>query len=112
MEESSNSLNVRNIIYCVDCGAQMSNKALSCPNCGCPTSVSNIHLKKNKWVITLLLCGFLGTFGIHRFYNGHTTIGVLQLITLGGCGIWTLIDVIIIISGNFKDSNGDSIRRL
>jgi TM2 domain-containing membrane protein YozV len=48
--------------------------------------------------------------GIHRFYTGHTVIGVLQLLTLGGCGIWTLIDLIIIISGNFKDSEGNLIK--
>ena len=53
---------------------------------------------------------FLGVFGVHRFYTGHTALGVFQLLTLGGCGIWTLIDFIMIATGNFKDSDGNLIR--
>lgn len=41
--------------------------------------------------------------GIHSFYAGKTVIGVIQLITLGGCGIWALIDFIMIVCGNYKD---------
>jgi len=59
------------------------------------------------WLTTLLLCFFLGFLGVHRFYTGHTGIGVVQLLTLGGCGIWTLIDFIMIIVGNFKDAKGN-----
>jgi TM2 domain-containing membrane protein YozV len=59
---------------------------------------------------TLLLCWFLGIFGIHRFYTGHTGIGVAQLLTLGGCGIWTLVDLIVIAVGNFKDAQGNVIK--
>ena len=44
--------------------------------------------------------------GIHSFYTGKTTIGVIQLITLGGCGIWALIDFIMIICGNYRDGEG------
>jgi TM2 domain-containing membrane protein YozV len=65
---------------------------------------------ENKWLTTLLLCWFLGVFGVHRFYTGHTAIGVIQLLTAGGCGIWTLIDFIIIIVGNYKDANGNPIK--
>lgn len=54
-----------------------------------------------------LFCGFLGVFGIHRFYLGYTGIGILQLITLGGLGIWALIDLIRIITGDLKPKGGD-----
>ena len=67
--------------------------------------------QQRDWLTTLLLCLFLGVFGIHRFYTGHTAIGVIQLLTFGGCGIWALIDLILIISGSYTDSNGVQLRR-
>ena len=61
------------------------------------------------WLITLLLCIFLGNLGIHRFYAGKMGTGVLMLLTLGGCGIWTLVDLVMIIAGKFTDGNGNAI---
>lgn len=54
----------------------------------------------------LLLVIFVGALGIHRFYLGYTTIGIIQLLTLGGCGIWALIDMIRIITGDLKPADG------
>lgn len=62
-----------------------------------------------NWLVTLLLCLFVGAIGVHRFYAGKIGTGILQLITLGGCGIWTIIDLIMIITGNFKDKDGNPI---
>ena len=64
---------------------------------------------EKNWLATLLLCLFVGTLGIHRFYVGKVGTGILQLITLGGCGIWTIIDFIMILTGSFKDGNGNTI---
>jgi len=63
------------------------------------------------WLTALLLSFFVGTFGIDRFYLGYTALGVLKLITLGLCGIWTLIDLILIALNNVPDSNGLPLRR-
>jgi TM2 domain-containing membrane protein YozV len=62
------------------------------------------------FVPTILLCFFLGGFGIHRFYVGKIGTGILQLLTLGGLGIWTLVDFIMVVTGNFKDSQGLPIK--
>jgi len=61
---------------------------------------------QKDWLTTLILCIFLGVFGVHRFYTGHIAIGVIQLLTLGGCGIWWLIDLVMIATGSYTDSNG------
>lgn len=56
--------------------------------------------------VALLLAGFLGVFGAHRFYVGKTQTAVLQLITLGGLGLWWLADLIMIGAGAFRDGEG------
>ncbi len=58
------------------------------------------------WLTTVLLSFFLGVLGVDHFYTGKTMTGILKLITFGGCGIWSLIDLIMAITGNFKDGNG------
>ena len=60
---------------------------------------------KNQ-LVALLLAIFVGGLGIHRFYLGYTWQGVVQLLTLGGCGIWSLIDLIRIATGDLGPKNG------
>lgn len=57
-------------------------------------------------LIALLLVLFVGSLGIHRFYLGYTWQGIVQLLTLGVFGIWTLIDLIRIITGGLGPKNG------
>ena len=61
---------------------------------------------EKSFVATLVLCLLLGGLGVHRFYVGKIGTGIVMLLTLGGLGIWTLIDIIVIAVQKFKDSQG------
>ena len=63
-------------------------------------------------LVALLLALFVGVLGIHRFYLGYTGIGIIQLLTFGGLGIWALIDLILIITGDLKPKTGDYAKTL
>lgn len=58
------------------------------------------------YMTALLLSFFLGGLGIDRFYLGYTGLGVAKLFTLGGCGIWSLIDFINIAVRKMPDADG------
>lgn len=58
-------------------------------------------------LIAAVLAFLVGALGIHRFYLGYTGIGIAQLLTLGGCGIWALIDLIRILMGDLKPKDGE-----
>lgn len=105
-------------MYCSNCGAEVHENAVVCVKCGCaihkPGPFGDKTFDPNKsekdWLICLLLCLFTGYLGIHRFYVGKTGSGIAQLLTCGGCGIWTFIDLIMIILGKFTDENGKVIK--
>lgn len=59
-----------------------------------------------SYVTALLLSFFLGALGVDRFYLGYTGAGIGKLLTLGGCGIWALIDFINIAIKNMPDADG------
>lgn len=97
--------------YCFSCGAAIDSRAEICPKCGVPQpDVPRNKSVNTKWLATLLLCWILGVFGVHRFYLGRVGTGILMLITIGGLGIWYLIDLILVITGNFRDENGQQIK--
>lgn len=77
-------------------GKKISQKATSAPYAG-----------GKSQVIALILVLLVGGLGIHRFYLGYTWQGIVQLLTLGGCGIWSLIDLIRIIVGTLKPKDGE-----
>jgi membrane protease subunit (stomatin/prohibitin family) len=88
--------------FCPNCGTALDPLAAVCVKCG-----SGVPHK--DFLTTLLLCIFLGVFGVHRFYTGNVGIGVAQLLTLGGCGIWVLVDIILIAAGSYRDGNGNPL---
>ena len=64
---------------------------------------------EKDWVVTLILSILVGGLGIDRFYSGSILLGVLKLFTLGGLGLWWLIDLIMLVTGSYKDGNGNPI---
>jgi TM2 domain-containing membrane protein YozV len=98
--------------YCHACGAIIKKEAEICPKCG----VRQAQAKKSgdvsqNWLTCLLLAIFLGEFGGHRFYTGKIGTAILMILTLGGCGIWWIIDIVMIISGKFTDADGNPIKK-
>jgi TM2 domain-containing membrane protein YozV/RNA polymerase subunit RPABC4/transcription elongation factor Spt4 len=112
---------------CVKCGAARNNGDNFCHNCGQATSAGaqvcvNCGVKlaggdeqKSKLAAGLLGI-FLGGLGIHRFYLGYTTMGIIQivvsLITCGAGSIWGFIEGILILCGSTitKDAKGNPLK--
>jgi uncharacterized RDD family membrane protein YckC len=65
-------------------------------------------MQRKSKTTTFLLCYFLGTLGVHRFYLNRVVTGLLMLITGGGLGIWWLIDCFLVVSDRLADSKGQA----
>ena len=66
-------------------------------------------LEQKSWMATLLFSLLLGGVGADRFYLGYTGLGVIKLLTLGGFGVWALVDNILILTNSIKDVNGQPL---
>ena len=66
-------------------------------------------MSEKKILPVFLLFFFLAWLGVHRFYVGKIGTAILFVLTLGGLGIWWIIDLILIVTGNFKDKQGQKI---
>lgn len=107
-------------MYCPYCGSLIQDDSIFCKNCGRPVrrqeqpfsvmpdqTTGNIHTQAKKdWIVALLLSYFLGFLGVDRFYLGYTGLGILKLLTCGGCGIWVFIDFLLIGFNKIGDSSG------
>jgi len=98
-----------NQAYCSSCGAVISNRAAACPKCGAPTGSRPEGVSPKSRLVAFLLCFFFGFLGIHRFYVGKIGTGILELVTIGGLGIWQIVDTILIILGEFTDKQGRKV---
>ena len=72
--------------------------------------MSTERVSEKNFVSTLILCVLLGGLGVHRVYVGKVGTGIFMLLTLGGLGIWALVDLIRIAIQKFEDGDGAVIK--
>lgn len=59
-----------------------------------------------SWITALILSVLVGSLGVDGFYLGYTGLGILKLLTLGGCGIWAIVDIILVATRKLNDAKG------
>lgn len=74
-------------------------------------AAGSVGFPPRQWITTLILAILLGAFGVHRFYTGRWKTAIGMLVTVGGCGIWYLIDIVLIATNAYKDSEGRDLVR-
>lgn len=74
------------------------------------TETTAAETSTKKRLIALLLCMFFGWTGIHRFYVDKIWTGVALMFTFGGFGLWIPVDILLILLGFFKDSEGKPLK--
>lgn len=103
-------------IFCSSCGAIIKKEAEICPKCGVRQKVAVVttdpaDVSKRSRLVASLLCFFFGIIGVHRFYCGKITSGIMQILfSWATLFIWNLVDLIMILSGSFKDKEGKLVK--
>jgi hypothetical protein len=100
--------------FCPKCGHELLAVGDYCSQCGLPIPpderlYDEPDASARSRLVALLLCIFLGYFGVHRFYVGKIATGVIWLATGGLFGIGYIVDIIMIAFGNFSDIDGNRL---
>ena len=121
------------VTTCSSCGGRILAAADVCPKCGVrqsgfsplgsapltytpppvpsqSASFLDSDISERRIIPTLLFCVLLGVFGAHRFYVGRPLSAVVQLLTIGGLGIWVMVDIILLLTESFRDADGRRLR--
>jgi hypothetical protein len=93
--------------YCQSCGQEAMPGAEICVKCGVKLARSS----DKDWVVALIFSILLGYLGVDRLYLGYVGLGILKMATIGGCGVWWLIDVILIALNKLPDAQGRTLRQ-
>ena len=94
-------------MFCINCGKEIEDKSKEyCSSC---------YNKFNKevgdnWLYAIILNWLVGCTGAHRFYTGYIGIGIAQFLTLGGLGIWSLVDMVSIGLNKYKNAKGEELQ--
>ena len=104
--------------FCPKCGMQVEETQTFCPGCGAQlngaansVSTGPVNPEAKSKMAAGLLGLFLGAWGVHNFYLGNTSRGVIQIVvtilTCGFGGLWGFIEGIMILAGSINtDANG------
>lgn len=90
--------------FCQHCGSNTDPMAVVCVKCG--VALGQAAGEQKDWLVALLLSIFVGWVAIDRFYLGYIGLGILKLLTGAGCGIWWLVDLILIAMNKLPDAEG------
>lgn len=103
-------------MYCHNCGKESQSNAKFCQGCGAllvnnlnfteTSSVTGSTVPRRELIVALILSIFFGQLGVDRFYLGYVGLGLLKLFTFGGCGVWWLVDIILIATRKLNDADG------
>jgi len=74
-----------------------------------PQPIQSTDKPRKQFIVAILLSVLVGSLGIDRFYLGYIGLGILKLLTGGGCGVWWLIDIVLIATKKLKDSDGNDL---
>jgi hypothetical protein len=106
---AGNNAGGNGMVFCRACGRQIHCSATACPGCGA-RQPGSLGASDCTILSAALLCFIFGLLGAHRFYVRKYGTAVLMIFTLGGLGLWVLIDFILILSASFTDREGHRLR--